>query len=107
VKSDTHNTFGAGPESVAAVRRHYGAGVVWTGPFASRPKDELGVAFSDSLLTRKSNFVHGFENEFEVYYQIAAWKGLTVQPDVEYWMHPGGMTTPNTTLVLTRVMYTF
>jgi carbohydrate-selective porin OprB len=99
--------FGAGPESVAAVRRHYGAGVVWTGPFASRPKDELGVAFSDSLLTRKSNFVHGFENEFEVYYQIAAWKGLTVQPDVEYWMHPGGMTTPDTTLVLTRVMYTF
>ena len=99
--------FGTGPESVAAVRRHYGAGMVWTGPFASRAKDEIGVAFSDSLLTRNSDFMHGFENEFEAYYQIAAWKGLTVQPDVEYWQHPGGMTTPNTVLVLTRIMYTF
>lgn len=99
--------FGTGPESVAAVRRHYGGGVVWTGPAASRPNDEIGIAFSDSLLTRESNFAHGFENELEAYYQIAVWKGLTVQPDVEYWLHPGGMTAPNTLLVLTRIMYTF
>lgn len=99
--------FGVGPEAVAPVRRHYGGGVVWTGPFASRPNDEIGIAFSDSLLTRKNSFVHGFENEFEVYYQIAAWKGLTVQPDVEYWLHPGGMTEPDTLLVLTRITYTF
>jgi porin len=99
--------FGTGPPSVAAVRQHYGAGVVWTGPAKSRPKDEIGAAFSDSLLTAQNSFTHGFENEFEGYYQVAAWKGLTVQPDVEYWLHPGGMKTPNTALVLTRIMYTF
>ncbi len=99
--------FGTGPPAVAAVRRHYGGGVVWTGPAASRPRDEIGFAFSDSLLTAKSRFVYGYENEFEAYYQMAAWEGLTVQPDIEYWLHPGGMTTPNTTLVLTRIMYTF
>ena len=99
--------FGTGPASVAAVRRHYGGGVVWTGPFAARAKDEIGVAFSDSLLTGQNTFRHGFENEFEAYYQIAAWKGLTVQPDVEYWLHPGGMQTPDTVLALTRIMYTF
>lgn len=99
--------FGTGPESVAAVRWHYGGGVVWNGPFRLRPEDEIGVAFSDSLLTPENHFLHGFENEFEAYYQIAAWKGLTVQPDVEYWLHPGGTTTPDTVLVLTRIMYTF
>ncbi len=99
--------FGTGPPAVAAVRRHYGAGVVWTGPMASRPKDEIGFAFSDSLLTTQSNFTHGFENEFEAYYQVATWKGLTVQPDVEYWLHPGGTRTPNTLLALTRIMYIF
>ncbi len=99
--------FGTGPPAVAAVRRHYGAGVVWTGPWTSRPNDEIGFAFSDSLLTTRGNFLHGFENEFEAYYQVATWKGLTVQPDVEYWLHPSGMSTPNTVLVLTRIMYTF
>ncbi len=99
--------FGTGPQAVAAVRRHYGAGVVWTGPVAARPKDEIGLAFSDSLLTSRSSFTHGFENEIEAYYQIATWPGLTVQPGVEYWMHPGGKTTPNTFLVETRIMYSF
>lgn len=99
--------FGTGPPSVAAVRRHFGGGVVWTGPTASRPKDEIGFGFSDSLLTSQSDFTHGFENEFEAYYQIAAWKNLTIQPDLEYWLHPGGAKTPNTALVLTRIVYTF
>jgi porin len=99
--------FGTGPPEVAAVRRHYGAGVAWAGPSASRPKDEVGFAFSYASLTNRSDFVHGFENEFEAYYQISAWKNLTIQPDVQYWQHPGGMTTPNTVLVLTRIMYTF
>ncbi len=99
--------FGTGPPAVAAVRRHYGEGVVWTGPFAARPHDEIGLAFSDSLLTKQNSFSHGFENEIEGYYQIAVFHGLTVQPDVEYWMHPGGISTPNTFLGLVRVMYTF
>lgn len=99
--------FGTAPPAIAAVRRHYGAGVVWAGPAVARPKDEIGIAFSDSLLTSQNSFTHGFENEFEAYYQIAAWKGLTVQPDVEYWLHPGGVSTPNTVLALTRVTYTF
>ena len=99
--------FGTAPAEVAVVRKHIGAGVTWTGPAASRPKDEIGVAFSDSLLTAQSNFKHGFENEFEAYYQIDASHGLTIQPDVEYWQNPGGGTTPNTFLVLTRIQYTF
>ncbi len=99
--------FGTGPPAVAAVRQHYGGGVVWTGPFPARPRDEIGMAFSDSLLTPENSFHHGFENEFETYYQITVFHGLTIQPDVEYWLHPNGMSIPNTFLGLVRIMYTF
>ena len=99
--------FGTAPAEVAAVRKHIGAGLTWTGPAAARPKDEIGLAFSDALLTAQNDFSHGFENEIEGYYQFDVSHGLTIQPDVEYWLHPGGQTTPNTFLGLVRVMYTF
>jgi carbohydrate-selective porin OprB len=99
--------FGEAPPSVAAIRRHVGAGLVWTGPAASRARDEIGLAFSDSILTSQDGFTHGFENEIEVYYRISVAHGLTIQPDLEYWQHPGGGSTPNTLLGLVRVMFTF
>ena len=58
-------------------------------------------------MTAQNNFKHGFENEIEGYYQIDASHGLIIQPDVKYWQNPGGGTTANTLLVLTRITYTF
>ncbi|MGH8112749.1 MAG: carbohydrate porin [Rhodanobacteraceae bacterium] len=98
--------LGTAPAAVALVRRHYGAGLVWTGPFAQRPKDEIGVAFSDGILTRQNGFTYGFEKEFEAYYRIHVSRGFTVQPDVEYWRHPNG-SGRDTTLLLIRFQYSF
>lgn len=98
--------FGTAPAAVAAVRRHYGAGLVWTGPFASRPEDEAGAAISYGQLTSQNEFPYSFEKEIEVYYQFSVLDGLTVQPDVELWQHPNG-TEPDATLFLIRVQYTF
>lgn len=99
--------YGAAPAAVAAVRRHLGAGLVWTGPWAARPHDELGIAYSDSRLAAHAGFARGFESEIEAYYQFDASRGWTIQPDLEYWKHPGGGNTPDTVLALVRVMLTF
>lgn len=99
--------FGTAPKEVAPVRKHIGAGVTWTGPSAARPKDEIGVAFSDGLLSPYNSYAHTFENEIEAYYQFDVSHGWTIQPDMEYWQNPGGGTTPNTLLGLVRIMYTF
>jgi porin len=99
--------YGAAPPSVAAVQTHFGAGLVWTGPTAARPHDEFGIAFSDSLLSPLARFRHSFESEIETYYQFDASHGLTIQPDLEYWQHPGGGSTPPTLLGLIRVMLNF
>ena len=99
--------FGSAPGSVAAVRRHFGAGLVWTGPWAARPRDAFGIAYSDSRLSAAAGFTHPFESELETYYQFDASHGWTVQPDLEYWRHPGGGGTPDSLLGLVRVMLTF
>lgn len=99
--------YGAGPASVAVVHHHVGAGVVWDGPFGARPKDEVGLAFSDAILTKQSVFTHGFENEEELYYQFHVAHGFTVMPDVQLWQHPNGGGTPNSLLMIVRAMYSF
>lgn len=99
--------LGTAPGAVAAVRQHLGAGLVWTGPWPERPRDELGIAYSGSRLSARARFTHRFESELEVYYQLDASHGWTVQPDLEYWWHPGGGGTPNSLLGLIRVMLTF
>ncbi|MGH8227399.1 MAG: carbohydrate porin [Steroidobacteraceae bacterium] len=99
--------LGSAPPDVAPVPRHFGAGLVWTGPLASRPHDEIGLAYSDSRLTQEADFSASFESEIEAYYQLEVLHGLTIQPDVEYWQHPGGSSTPDTVLALVRFMYTF
>lgn len=99
--------YGSAPPAVAAIRRHFGAGLVWTGPWAARPRDELGIAYSDSRLAARAGSIHGFESEIEAYYRFDASHGWTVQPDLEYWRHPGGGRTPDTVLGIVRVMLTF
>ena len=99
--------YGSAPPAVAVVRQHFGAGVVWTGPWAARPHDELGIAYSDSLLSPRAGLTQGFESEMATYYQFDASHGWTVQPDLEYWRHPGGGDAPDTILGLVRVMLTF
>jgi porin len=99
--------YGSAPPSVAAVRSHFGIGLVWTGPSSARPQDEVGLAFSESLLSPQARFSHRFESEIETYYQFDAGHGLTIQPDLEYWQHPGGGTTRPTLLGLVRVMLNF
>lgn len=99
--------YGMAPPAVAAITRHLGGGLAWTGPFAARPQDEIGLAFSRGGLTSQDDFLHSAETEIEGYYQIRVVSCLTVQPDLEYWFHPGGKRTPNALLALVRVMYHF
>lgn len=99
--------LGSAPPAVAAVRQHIGAGVVWSGPWRERERDELGIAFSDSLLSASAGFRHRSERQIETYYQFNVSQGWTVQPDLEYWWHPGAGRAPNTLLGLIRVMLTF
>ncbi len=99
--------YGAAPAAVAVVPQHFGAGVVWTGPWAARPQDELGIACSDSWPAAHAGFTHGVERETEAYYALDASHGWTVQPDFESRRPPVGGDTPDTVPGLIRVMFPF
>lgn len=100
--------LGSAPKAVAPIARHVGAGVVWTGPWAARPHDEMGVAFSYGVVSSQNpGFTQHFENEIETYYQIGLGSNLTIQPDLEFWQHPSGTNEPSTLLGLVRMTLNF
>jgi porin len=90
-------------------------GVIYTGPFRSRPQDDIGfgvgtthvnsrVAFSEELQNLAGQNLVGFSpvavqgNEYtmELYYTYRPLAGLQVWPNIQYVIDPGGTNTnPN------------
>jgi porin len=74
-------------------------GVIFTGMIANRPDDALAIAI---LYTGISNQVHAFDVDsglpvartfemlFEMCYTMQLRAGWTLQPDIQYIVHPGG-----------------
>jgi len=96
--------LGGSPSDRNQVAYYLDAGLAYKGPF-QRPDDTVGVAFayaslSDSLaaLDRDNNNfnatptrpIRDFESVIELTYQAQITPWWTVQPDVQYIIHPGG-----------------
>lgn len=81
-----------------AVGWYLGGGLVYTGPFASRPSDRLGVAVASARLGgryRDAVRLSGGETDpaettLELTYRAELLPWLTLQPDVQYVINPGG-----------------
>jgi porin len=76
--------------------RSLNAGLTLTGPFEDRSFDKFGVAVGiagDSEPYKKAqiaagNGVHNYETNFEMTYRAPITDWLTIQPDIQYWIHP-------------------
>jgi porin len=75
------------------------AGVVFTGFVASRPSDVFGVAFAYSGISDDASgfdrdagslVVRDYEAVLEISYTAEIVPGVTLQPDFQYFWHPGG-----------------
>ena len=77
---------------------YLGAGLVYTGPFEGRDKDEAGVAFARAGLGEGARYVGmlagrrigSAETAFEATYRYAATDWLNIQPDLQYVINPHG-----------------
>ena len=92
------------PEDRSLVDFYADGGVVVYGANSARPNDAFGVAAAYAqmsnearALDRELNAVNGtalpvrsFEAAFEAYYKFQVAPGLTVQPDLQYIINPGG-----------------
>src|SRR5207247_475519 len=89
--------LGLGDGRVNQIGGYFGGGFTFTAPFSSRAKDALGLAVAaarnGSHYERAQTAAGGpaaGETNVELTYlaQLSSW--LTVQPDVQYVIHPGG-----------------
>jgi porin len=90
-------------------------GLLFNGPFASRPDDRLGFAIGrNRVSTQVANAERlvnaaglgslpvqsGYEYVTELNYQFQLWHGLSLMPNVQYIRHPGGTSANHDATVL-------
>ena len=89
-------------------------GLLYNGPFASRPDDRLGFAIGrDRVSGRVASAerlinaaraglvpVQGYEYITELDYQFHLWRGVALMPNVQYIRHPGGTSANHDATVL-------
>ena len=93
---DGFANFGFADERTHQITRSVNAGLNYTGLFDARPIDQLGFAmgmaldgapYRHSVLAQGDGVEHS-ELNFELTYRAKLTSWLTVQPDVQYFVHP-------------------
>jgi porin len=93
---DGFANLGVADSTVNQIDRSLAAGLTFTGPLAARPTDKLGLAVgiaSDGNPYRQAQADMGagtfkYETNFELTYRATITSWLTLQPDIQYWVHP-------------------
>lgn len=94
---DAFFNFGIGDSKVNVVDRSINVGLAFTGLFDARPKDKLGFGigvvragepFQQAQLAEGST-PYAYETSFELTYRAVLSDWLTVQPNIQYIVHPG------------------
>lgn len=81
-----------------SLNNYLGGGLVYTGPFKRRPKDQAGVAFGRAHFGtpyRRALAINGVRSSarelaVEATYRAVVNRWLTLQPDIQYIVNPGG-----------------
>ncbi|MDE2404129.1 MAG: carbohydrate porin [Sphingomonadales bacterium] len=96
-----------GDAATDAVRAYLGGGLVASGFWAACPDDALGFAIAHARMNDRAGSAAGAETTFEwtVQHRVAGW--LTVQPDLQWVVNPGGFGgIPNALVLGLRVILT-
>lgn len=82
--------LGLGDAATDAVRSYVGGGVVASGFWARHPDDAVGLAVAQARMNGRARPGAGAETAFELTFQHGVTDWLTVQPDVQWVINPGG-----------------
>ena len=98
------------------VANYLGAGLVYTGPFRGRDKDEVGFALARAGAGAGARYVGALagrhigeaETDLEATYRYVFTDWLNIQPDLQYVIDPGGdRHRPNAVVVGLRLAFTY
>ncbi len=107
--------LGIGNGQINPIDTYLGAGLVYTGAVPGRDKDQLGLAINragfsgparEAALSKGKTLLDA-ETTLEATYSYAFANWLSIQPDVQYVMHPSGQPQlRNATVVGVRLAFT-
>ena len=91
--------FGLADPRFNPIRSYLGGGLVYTGPLAARDQDQFGVAvarvrFGERYLKTAvlaGQALEAGETNIEITYRMPLTPWLTLQPDLQYVLDPGGV----------------
>jgi porin len=101
-------TFGASSPQSTNVAQSFNAGLVYTGLFSARPADKAGVSLNFNQASANwqqyqaamGTTLGSYEASFEATYRAKINDYLTLQPDVQYIVHPNYSPTLKNPVVL-------
>lgn len=86
---DVFANFGFANADVNVVDKSVSGGMTVMGPFEARPHDKLGLAIGYSHISQQSAFkAYNYELPIELTYRAQLTDWLTVQPNIQYILHP-------------------
>lgn len=83
--------YGYADPRVSLFEHHVGGGLTWTGPFDHRDDDVFGLGVTYVALSgRETGGPGGNETTVEMFYKARILPWLSLKPDLQYVVHPGG-----------------
>lgn len=82
-------------------------GLLATGLVPSRPTDQIGVAYNWAHISSQANLPKPYELDFEAFYAFNFGRGITLQPDLQYFVNDGGGVYPDALVATIRLSLSF
>ncbi len=101
LSGDDHNVTNGGMDFASL------GGALATGFVPTRPNDQLGLGYNWVHLNSQAGFPKPYELGIEGFYAINFGHGITLQPDLQYFVNTGGGVYPDTLVATVRVTLSF
>jgi porin len=82
--------FGYADGDLSPVRTFWSIGGVYEGLIPGRDTDVLGLAWAQGIIGHNANYRADIQNNMELYYRFRLTEFMSVTPNVQYIMEPGG-----------------
>ena len=100
--------YGYADPDVSEIEHHFGAGVQFTGPIHGRDGDTAGIGISAVIFSDDApGFPADEEIAFEAFYEAHLAPLISIQPDIQYIINPGGQEIPDAVVGTIRTIFEF
>ncbi|MFH1999270.1 MAG: carbohydrate porin [Planctomycetota bacterium] len=99
--------YGWTPEDRSEAEQYLGGGIQWIGAIPARDEDVLGLGIFHVNFSDEVDFEEHDETAIEFFYKVQLHDSLSIKPDVQYIINPGGTSNDDALSVGLRLELSF